>query len=81
MFFLDLSGRIDRSSTLAMTENGVTYFYPALGFSGIISQMVSLPDFVTFGKVRGSYSTVANDVGFDNIIQRMTLSGSQSHHH
>ena len=75
MIFLDLSGRTDRSSTLAMTENGVMYFYPAVGFSAIISQMVSLPDFVTFGKVRGSYSTVANDVGFDNIIQRMTISG------
>lgn len=75
LIFLDLSGRTDRSSTLAMTENGVTYFYPAVGFSGIISKMVSLPDFVTFGKVRGSYSTVANDVGFDNVIQRMSISG------
>lgn len=73
MVFLDLSGRMDRSSTLAFTENGVAYFYPAIGFSGIVSEMVSLPDFVTFGKVRGSYTTVANDVGFDNIIQRMSI--------
>ncbi len=73
MFFFDLSGRTDRSSTLAMTEQGVSYFYPAIGFSGIVSQMVSLPDFITFGKVRGSYTTVANDVGFDNIIQRMSI--------
>ncbi len=74
MLFLDLSGRTDRSSTLVQTENGVAYFYPALGFSGIVSKMISLPDFVSFGKVRGSYTTVANDVGFDNIIQRMSIS-------
>jgi hypothetical protein len=75
MIYLDLSGRMDRSSTLALADIGVNYFYPAVGLSAIITQMVSLPNFITFGKVRGSYTTVANDVGFDNIIQRYGLSG------
>jgi hypothetical protein len=66
MIFLDLSGRNDWSSTLALTGNE-SYFYPAVGLSAIISQMVSLPSFITFGKVRGSYTTVANEVPF-NII-------------
>ena len=75
MVYLDLSGRVDRSSTMAMTDYGVNYFYPAAGISGIISQMVQLPSFITFGKARASYTVVANDVGFDNIMQWPTLSG------
>ena len=77
MLFLDLSGRYDRSSTLANTDIGVGYFYPAAGLSAILSQMVSLPSFVTFGKVRGSYTEVANEVGFDNIFQRMSINSRQ----
>ena len=77
MIFLDLSGRYDRSSTLAGTDYGVGYFYPAAGLSAIVSQMVSLPSFVTFGKVRGSYTVVANEVGFDNIFQRMSINSRQ----
>ena len=73
MLFLDLSGRNDWSSTLALSENGVSYFYPAVGFSAIISQMVQLPSFITFGKVRGSYTIVANDISFNNIFPVGTI--------
>ena len=76
MLFLDLSGRVDRSSTLAFADVGVNYFYPGIGLSAIVSQMVSLPSFITFGKVRGSYTTVANDLGFDNIFPRATLTST-----
>lgn len=75
MIFLDLSGRNDWSSTLAFTNN-YSYFYPAVGFSAIISQMVSLPNFINFGKVRGSYTTVANEVGFDAINPDGAITGS-----
>jgi len=68
MIFLDLSGRNDWSSTLAGADIGISYFYPAAGISAIISQMVSLPSFITFGKARVSYTTVANDLGFDQIF-------------
>ncbi|HPT12337.1 MAG TPA: SusC/RagA family TonB-linked outer membrane protein, partial [Bacteroidales bacterium] len=61
MIFLDLSGRNDWSSTLAGTGND-SYFYPAIGLSGVLSQMLPLPEFVSFAKVRGSYTTVANEV-------------------
>ena len=73
MIFVDLSGRNDWSSTLVGTNEGISYFYPAIGLSGIVSQMVSLPSFVTFGKVRASYTTVANDMNFDDIFQRTNI--------
>jgi len=75
MVFLDLSGRNDWSSTLALTGNE-SYFYPAVGLSAIISQMVSLPSFITFGKVRGSYTTVANEVPFDIIAPNRSINVS-----
>ena len=76
MVFLDFSGRNDWSSTLAGADIGISYFYPAVGISAIFSQMVSLPSFITFGKARASYTTVANDLGFDQIIQRTEITGS-----
>ncbi|SFE92870.1 TonB-linked SusC/RagA family outer membrane protein [Sunxiuqinia elliptica] len=66
MLFLDLSGRNDWASTLAGTGND-SYFYPAIGLTGIVSEMVTLPDFISFGKVRASSTTVANEVPFNKI--------------
>ena len=79
MIFLDLSGRNDWSSTLAGTGNE-SYFYPAIGLSAIISQMIALPDFITFAKARASYTTVANEVPFNviNPMHSVTASGGVS---
>lgn len=76
MIFLDISGRNDWASTLAGTGNE-SYFYPSFGLSALISEMVSLPDFVSFGKVRASYTSVANEVPFNMISPNhtITLSG------
>jgi TonB-linked SusC/RagA family outer membrane protein len=62
MLFLDVTGRNDWSSTLVNTDN-LGFFYPSVGLTGIISQMVKLPEAITFGKVRASYAQVGNDVG------------------
>lgn len=59
--FLDLSGRNDWSSSLAFTDNS-SYFYPAVGFSALLSDMMELPDFISFAKLRGSYSVVSTEV-------------------
>ncbi len=75
MLFLDLSGRNDWSSTLATTGNE-SYFYPAVGVTGILSQMVDLPDWVTFAKVRGSGSQVNNDVPFGQMVQNSENDGT-----
>ncbi|WP_346863572.1 SusC/RagA family TonB-linked outer membrane protein [uncultured Draconibacterium sp.] len=69
MIFLDLSGRNDWSSTLAGTGNE-SYFYPSVGLSGIVTEMIEAPEFLSFWKVRTSYSTVANEVPF-NVVNPM----------
>jgi TonB-linked SusC/RagA family outer membrane protein len=66
MLFLDLSGRNDWASTLALTGND-SYFYPAVGLTGIISQMVKLPQVISFAKVRASSSQTANEVPFNKV--------------
>ncbi|MEN8203111.1 MAG: SusC/RagA family TonB-linked outer membrane protein [Bacteroidota bacterium] len=64
--FLDLSARNDWASSLALTGNQ-SYFYPAVGLTGLISNMVDLPEFISFAKVRGSYTFVGNEVPFNRV--------------
>ncbi|SEW55139.1 SusC/RagA family TonB-linked outer membrane protein [Chitinophaga arvensicola] len=56
--YLDVSARNDWSSTL---PSPYSYFYPSVGLSAVISEMVKMPSWVTFGKVRGAYTQVGND--------------------
>lgn len=57
MLYLTLTGRNDWNSRLVNT-NEESFFYPSIGLSGIISEMVKLPDFISYMKVRGSYTEV-----------------------
>lgn len=75
MIFLDLSGRNDWSSTLAGTGNE-SYFYPSIGISALISEMLPLPDFIFFAKARASYTTVANEVPFNRITPYHSVTSS-----
>jgi TonB-linked SusC/RagA family outer membrane protein len=75
MLFLDLSGRNDWASTLSGTGND-SYFYPSFGLTGILSQMIDMPTFISFSKVRVSNATVANEVPFNKIAPENTISGS-----
>jgi TonB-linked SusC/RagA family outer membrane protein len=77
MLYLDLSGRNDWSSTLAFTDNN-SYFYPSVGLTAILTEMLSLPDLINFGKVRVSYAQVGNDVpSFEtNILATSSTNGS-----
>lgn len=59
--YLDVTGRNDWSSSLANTDSN-SYFYPSVGLSGVISEMVAMPDWISYGKVRASYAKVGNDV-------------------
>lgn len=56
--YLDVSARNDWSSTL---PSPYSYFYPSVGLSAVISEMVKMPSWVTFGKIRGAYTQVGND--------------------
>ncbi len=61
--FLDVTARNDWSSSLAYTDNADKgFFYPSVGLTAVVSDMVQMPDFISFGKVRGSYSNVGNDL-------------------
>ena len=59
--YLALTGRNDWSSNLAFTPN-ISYFYPSAGLSVILSQLVRLPTWISYAKVRGSYAQVGNTV-------------------
>ena len=71
--FLDVTARKDWSSTLPEPHD---YFYPSVGLSGIISDMIELPDAITFIKLRGSYAEVGNDAGFASIFQSYSSDSS-----
>lgn len=64
--FLDVTARNDWSSTLPAPYD---YFYPSVGLTGIVSDIVDLPGFISFAKVRGSYAEVGNDAGWAQIFQ------------
>ncbi|MGP1538461.1 SusC/RagA family TonB-linked outer membrane protein [Bacteroides pyogenes] len=55
--YLTLTGRNDWSSLLVNAKEP-SFFYPSVGLSGIISNMLKLPEVITFLKVRGSYTEV-----------------------
>jgi TonB-linked SusC/RagA family outer membrane protein len=59
--FLTLTGRNDWSSNLSYTPN-FSYFYPSAGLSLVISQVLKMPTYVDYGKIRGTYAQVGNTV-------------------
>ncbi|HTJ14684.1 MAG TPA: SusC/RagA family TonB-linked outer membrane protein [Dinghuibacter sp.] len=59
--YLTLTGRNDWSSNLAFTPND-SYFYPSAGLSFILSQLLKMPSFIDYLKVRGTYAQVGNTV-------------------
>ncbi|WP_142533215.1 SusC/RagA family TonB-linked outer membrane protein [Saccharicrinis carchari] len=65
-FFLEGTFRNDWSSTLS--EENRSFFYPSITASYLVTDMlskmdVSVPAWLTFGKVRASYAEVGNDLG------------------
>jgi TonB-linked SusC/RagA family outer membrane protein len=61
--FLDLTGRNDWSSSFAFTPvEKKGYFYYSAGLTGVFSDMFTMPEAITYSKVRVSYAKVGNDV-------------------
>ncbi len=75
--FLDISARNDWASTLALTGNQ-SYLYPAVGLSAIISQMVDLPESISFVKLRASSSQTANEVPYNVVNPQNRIGGAGS---
>ena len=57
--YLTLTGRNDWASQLAYSSQS-SFFYPSVGLSAVISNLVEMPKWFDFLKVRGSYSQVAS---------------------
>ncbi|MDM1293789.1 SusC/RagA family TonB-linked outer membrane protein [Sphingobacterium sp. N143] len=61
MFFLNVTGRNDWTSTLPVENR--SYFYPSIGGSFVFTEMLkdARPDWLDFGKVRASWARVGKD--------------------
>ena len=65
LWFVDVTGRNDWSSTLP--ESSRSYFYPSISSSLIFTQLADVP-FLSYGKVRAGWSEVGNDQEPYNLI-------------
>lgn len=64
-YFIDVTGRNDWSSTLS--SDARSYFYPSVAGSVVLSEIVKLPSFWQFWKVRASWTSTKQDAGvYDN---------------
>ncbi len=57
--YLTLTARNDWSSTLPVENN--SYFYPSVGVSVVLTDALSMPEFISFAKIRGSWAQVGGD--------------------
>jgi len=69
--FLDVTARNDWSSTLPAPHS---YFYPSFGLSGLLSELMQMPSWISYAKVRGAYTQVGNDA--DPYLLQQTYSYS-----
>lgn len=57
--YLEGSARNDWSSTLPAANR--SYFYPSFGVTAVLSDLMNMPNYITFLKLRGSWAEVGND--------------------
>ncbi len=76
MFFLDFSARNDWSSTLIGTDDGASYFYPSVGAVVLLSNVFTMPEFISFLKIRGSIAQAAKEVPWNSIRSDNSISGA-----
>jgi len=67
MIFIEATGRNDWASTLSKNER--SYFYPSVGGSIIMSEILgeNLPDWFNYWKLRGSWATSKTTPGYNDI--------------
>jgi TonB-linked SusC/RagA family outer membrane protein len=68
--FWDVTGRVDRSSTLPLAND--TYFYPSTSLGLIVSDVVKMPEAISYVKLRASVAQVATDLPIYSIDQTYT---------
>lgn len=75
LLFLTVTARNEWSSTLAGTDQ-LSYFFPSVGLSGVISDMVKLPKAINYLKARVSYADVGSPLPRNLTQPRYTWDGS-----
>lgn len=58
MVYLDVTGRNDWSSTLPADSR--SYFYPSVGLSAILSDLIEMPEQISLARFRASYAQVGS---------------------
>jgi iron complex outermembrane recepter protein len=78
--FVEATGRQEYSSTLPPEHN--SYFYPSINTGFVFSEVIQLPTFFNYGKLRASYGVVGNAPPvyesniLYNVTQLQTINGS-----
>lgn len=77
--FVDVTGRNDWSSSLVYADKhgNYSYFYPSISGSWLIHETLgeSMPEFISFAKIRGSWAQVGNDTEAYRINSAYSLYG------
>lgn len=71
LLYLDINGRNDWVSTLDKSQR--SYFYPSFNSSFIASEVVALPDWMNYWKLRGSWSMTKTPAGIYDINQAYSI--------
>ncbi|WP_373517514.1 SusC/RagA family TonB-linked outer membrane protein [Pricia sp.] len=69
--FLNLTARNDWSSTLP--ANNRSYFYPSVGLTAVISDLVDFGSGLSFLKLRANWAEVGNDTGSFRLSRRADI--------
>lgn len=70
--FVDVTARNDWSSTLPSETR--SYFYPAVSGSIIMSQLLKMPEWLNFWKLRGAWTVTKSDLGIYDTNQAYSVS-------
>ncbi|HOY18616.1 MAG TPA: SusC/RagA family TonB-linked outer membrane protein [Haliscomenobacter sp.] len=78
--YLFVEGTIRRDRTSTMNPENNSFIYPSVNTSFIFTDAFNLPDFISFGKLRGSYGVVGNypDIYRANIAYNQGTLGIQA---
>lgn len=73
--YLDITGRNDWSSSLVYSDGtgNFSYFYPSINGSAILTELIELPEWISFAKIRASWAQVGNDTDPYSINTAYTL--------
>lgn len=72
--FVEVTGRNDWVSTLAESER--SYFYPSVAGSVVLSELLPVPEWLSFWKVRGSWTITKSPAGNYEINQAYSINNN-----